>query len=184
MTDTTPLCYGQVTADFDPWFSEDEHDKALARGICKQCPVWATCMVHALVNDFQFGIFAGLDPDERKPLREKMFTELPADHIAALTDKYFIPDIMDPDPEYATPSVEAKYRRRVARAEFCRCQLMETDPEEVPHFGMFMECVEAVMDNPTGTGEELGRVIGRSGAIFNQRLRECFEFFHVDLSVL
>lgn len=182
MTNTTALCHGQVTRDFDPWFSDDDKDKELARGVCRLCPVSATCMVHALINDFPFGIFAGLDPDERKPLREKMFAELPAEQIAALTDKYFIPDIIPP--EYASPSVEAKYRRRAARAEFCRSRLMDADPEEVPHFAMFMECVEAVMDNPTGTGEELGRAVGRSGAMFNQRLRECFEFFRLDMSVL
>lgn len=182
MTENTPLCSKVVTKDYDPWFSDDTRDKALARGICQVCPFWAACMTHALINGFEYGIFAGLDPDERKPLREKMFTDLAPEHIAALTDKYFIPDIMEP--EYASPSVEAKYTRRAVRAEFCRDRLMEVDPDECQHYGMFMECVEAVMDNPTGTGEELGRTIGRSGAMFNQRLRECFDYFGVDMSVL
>jgi hypothetical protein len=178
----TPLCQNIVTKDFDPWFSDDTEERKFARGVCKVCPIWAICMTHALINNFAYGIFAGLDPDERKPLREKMFQELDPEHIAALTDKYFIPDIMEP--EYASASVEAKYQRRGQRAKYCHEQLMEVDPDEVPHYGMFLECVEAVMDNPTGTGEELGRAIGRSGAMFNQRLRECFEFFGVDLSVL
>lgn len=182
MTENTPLCYGVVTKDFDPWFSEDANDQALARGICRECPVWATCMTHALVNDFPFGIFAGLDPEERKPLREKMFKELPAESIAALTDKYFIPDIMEERPN---PSVEAKYRRRRERAETCREMLLTADPHDVgQHYGMWLDCVEAVLDNPTGTGEALGKVVGKSAALFNQRLRECFEYFGMDMSVL
>lgn len=182
MTDNTPLCYGAVTKDFDPWFSEDAADMALARGICKHCPVWATCMVHALVNDFPYGIFAGLAPDERKPIREKMFDELPPETIAALTDKYFMPNIME-DRSY--PSVEAKYRRRRNRAEICHALLMQADPAEVgPHYKIYLDCVEAVLDNPGGTGNTLARSIGKSGALFNQRLRECFEYFDMDMSVL
>lgn len=183
MTENTPLCYGVVTRDYDPWFSDDADDQALARGICHQCPVWATCITHALVNDFPFGIFGGLDPEERAPLREKMFDELPADAIAALTDKYFIPDITE---ERSNPSVEAKYRRRLERAEQCRELLLAADPEDVgQHYTTWMDCVEAVLDNPTGTGDQLGKVIGgKSSALFNRRLRECFEYFGMDLSVL
>jgi hypothetical protein len=171
-----------VSRDYDPWFSDDPDDMALARGICQQCPVWATCMVHSLINDLPFGIFAGLDPEERKPVREKMFKELPADHIAALTDRYFMPDIME---DRTNPSVEAKYRRRRERAETCRELLMNANPAEVgDHYNVYLECVEAVLDNPSGTGEALGKSIGKSGALFNQRLRECFEYFNMDMSVL
>ena len=184
MTENTALCSDRTTRDYDPWFSDDPHDKAVARGVCNVCPIQAVCLVHGLVNGFPFGIFGGLDPDERKPLRDKMFKELPAETVAALMDKYFIPDL----PELADPlpSVAAKYRRRAARADFCRAKLMDTDPVEVPngHHQVYLECVEAVLDRPTATGEELGRVIGKSGALFNQRLRECFEFFDLDLSLL
>lgn len=182
MTENTPLCYGKVTRDYDPWFSDDPHDQAVARTVCRQCPVAATCAVVALVNDFEYGIFAGLDPDERKPLREKMFHDLDANHIAALTDKYFMPNIMD---NRSNPSVEAKYRRRRERAETCRALLMDADPNDVgDHYPVFLACVEAVLDNPAGTGEQLGHAIGKSGALFNQRLRECFEYFNMDMSVL
>lgn len=182
MTENAPLCYGAVTRDFDPWFSDDPGDQALARGICHECPVFATCMVNAIINDFPFGIFAGLDPEERKPVREKMFRELEPEHIAALTDKYFMPDILDTRPH---PSIEAKYRRRHERAEMCRDLLLAADPQEVgQRYPVFMDCVEAVLDNPTGTGEALGKATGKSGALFNQRLRECFEYFDMDMSVL
>jgi hypothetical protein len=182
VTDNTPLCYGHVTRDYDPWFSDDPHDQAVARTVCRQCPVAATCMVVALVNDFEYGIFAATTPDERKPLREKLFNDLDADHVAALTDKYFMPDIME---DYRNPSVEAKYRRRRERAETCRALLMDAEPHEVgDRYPVFLACVEAVLDNPAGTGEQLGHAIGKSGALFNQRLRECFEYFNMDMSVL
>ena len=139
-------------------------------------------MVRALINDFPFGIFAGLNPEERKPVREKMFKELPAEYIAALTDKYFMPDLLDNRPN---PSVEAKRRRRLERAELCHALLMSADPNEVgERYGVFLDCVEAVLDNPSGTGDTLGKAIGKSGALFNQRLRECFEYFDMDMSVL
>jgi WhiB family redox-sensing transcriptional regulator len=40
-----------------------------ARQICKRCPVKAECLTFALSNDEQFGIWGGLDPDERRNLR-------------------------------------------------------------------------------------------------------------------
>jgi hypothetical protein len=140
-------------------------------------------MVHALINDFAYGIFAGLDPAERKPIREKMFKELPAETIAALTDKYFMPDIMEDRP--VRGDREAKYRRRRDRAEVCYERLMIIDPETVgPQYGAYLDCVEAVLNNPDGTGDVLGRAVGKSGSLFNQRLRECFEYFDMDMSVL
>ena len=182
MTENTSLCSKLVTKDSDPWFSEDANEVAFARGVCKVCPVWATCMTFSLVNGFEYGMFAGLTPEERKPIREKMFRELPAETIAALTDTYFVPDIME---DRSFPSVEAKYRRRRERAEVCHALLMNADPDDIgDHYDMYLACVSAVLDNPAGTGETLGKSIGRSGALFNQRLRECFEYFNMDMSVL
>jgi hypothetical protein len=180
---TTTLSKDIVTKDFDPWFSDDAAEKAYARGVCKVCPQLATCTIFGLVNDPEFGIFGGLDPDERKPVREKMEADLPAETVAALRDKYFVPEV-EPAAQALLPSVEAKYRRREARAEYCFERLNETHPDDIRRYSRYMDCVVAVLDSPSATGADLGKALGISSATFNQYLRECFEYFKLDLSVL
>lgn len=174
------LC-APVSKDYDPWFSEEKDDQVVARFICMKCPVRAECLIHALFNDFEYGIFGGLSPEERKPLREYMLKTLDAKVLAKLSDSYLV---VLPSEEYASPSVEAKYVRRHHRAVYCYEELNKLHPTEVPHYDMYDEVLHAVLKNPTGTGEELGRAIGKSTAMFNQRLRECFQYFDVDLSLL
>jgi WhiB family transcriptional regulator, redox-sensing transcriptional regulator len=40
-----------------------------ARKICSRCPVRDDCLAYALNADEEFGIWAGLDPDERRSLQ-------------------------------------------------------------------------------------------------------------------
>lgn len=174
------LC-APVTKDYDPWFADDIQDQIVARSICMSCPVRAQCLIHSLVNDFEYGIFAGLAYEERRPLRDCMLRVLDMDSVSALHKSY---NVTLPVEEYATASVEAKYTRRHQRAETCYDELTKLHPDEVPHYDMFIEVLRAVLKNPTGTGETLGRSIGKSTAMFNQRLREAFEYFGMDLSLL
>lgn len=184
MTDTKwqdrGLC-APIQANFDPWFSDDSDEQMVARSICMSCPARADCIVHALVNDFEYGIFGGLSPEERKPLRENMLQELDTKVVAELNHSYGV--VMSSE-EYASPSVEAKYTRREQRANQCYEMLTQRNPDEVPHYEMYLDVLRAVLRDPTGTGEELGKSIGKSTAMFNQRLREAFEFFHMDMSIL
>jgi WhiB family redox-sensing transcriptional regulator len=39
-----------------------------AKKICRRCPVRAECLTFAISNDERFGIWGGLDPDERRNL--------------------------------------------------------------------------------------------------------------------
>ncbi|HEX6523076.1 MAG TPA: WhiB family transcriptional regulator [Streptosporangiaceae bacterium] len=45
---------------------------AEAKQICRRCPVRAECLAFATSNDERFGIWGGLDPDERRNLRRSM----------------------------------------------------------------------------------------------------------------
>ena len=175
------LC-APVQKNYDPWFAEDDvEQQMIARVICMSCPVRADCIVHSLVNNFEYGIFGGLSPEERKPLREHMLETLDVKVVAELEISYLV---STPEEEHVTPSVEAKYTRRLSRAEMCYDEMTAMEPHEVPHYDMYMDVLRAVLRNPTGTGEQLGRSLGKSTAMFNQRLRECFEFFNLDMSVL
>lgn len=64
MTASTLPCRNN---DPDLWFPDTYHgDNArTARSLCGQCPVRVACLRRALRNCDQFGIFGGLDPDER-----------------------------------------------------------------------------------------------------------------------
>lgn len=45
--------------------------KSLALTACSECPVIAQCYEFAICNNEKFGIWAGLTPDQRKPLVAK-----------------------------------------------------------------------------------------------------------------
>lgn len=169
------LCSKVVTATYDPWFSEDAGQQAYARGVCKVCPALASCALFALANDFEYGIFAAMDPPTRKELQDN----IPGD-VQVRLQSYHVTDIEQP--VYKTASVEAKYIRRQQRAQYCYDRMRNMT--DIPRGGRFFDVVVAVIDFPAGTGEQLGKRCGLSAATFNQYLRECFEYFNLDLSVL
>jgi WhiB family redox-sensing transcriptional regulator len=59
-----------LCADVDPeLFFPSNGDPAIeARHVCGQCPVTAECLAYALTNQEEYGIWGGLDPEERKAL--------------------------------------------------------------------------------------------------------------------
>jgi WhiB family transcriptional regulator, redox-sensing transcriptional regulator len=40
-----------------------------ARRVCFACPVRNACLTYALDEDIRDGLYGGLDPDEREPMR-------------------------------------------------------------------------------------------------------------------
>jgi WhiB family redox-sensing transcriptional regulator len=59
------LC-GQT--DPDLFFSDSASQTELAKAICKRCPVREECLAHALETREDFGVWGGLDRDERRRL--------------------------------------------------------------------------------------------------------------------
>lgn len=58
--------------DTSAWFSFDRDDIAYALGVCGACPVREECLEFALEEGIDFGIFGGLEQDDRRALRRRM----------------------------------------------------------------------------------------------------------------
>ncbi len=68
----TYLDYSQaLCAQTDPelFFPEGGGSSAQAKQICGVCPVKDDCLMEALVNNYEDGIWGGLAPRERRELR-------------------------------------------------------------------------------------------------------------------
>lgn len=46
----------------------DKHREAMAKNICRTCPVAAECLLHALNKDEMYGIWGSFAPKDRKNL--------------------------------------------------------------------------------------------------------------------
>jgi WhiB family redox-sensing transcriptional regulator len=75
------LCTQLDTTESDPLFFGVERRKApgqliaasnIAKLICKQCPVRATCLTNALVNDERYGVWGGTSGRQRAKLRTRL----------------------------------------------------------------------------------------------------------------
>jgi WhiB family redox-sensing transcriptional regulator len=64
--------------DPEEFFPEKGGTTALAKKICRSCPVTAQCLDYALTHNEQFGIWGGRSPAERGVLLE----EIPLDNTA------------------------------------------------------------------------------------------------------
>lgn len=52
-------------------YREQVRAQALAKSICKRCPVAAECLATALEQDQRYGIWGGTDPSERSEIRRR-----------------------------------------------------------------------------------------------------------------
>lgn len=58
--------------DSEIFFPAHDDPGTEAKHICQRCPVRVACLRFALSNDERFGIWGGLDADERAALRRKL----------------------------------------------------------------------------------------------------------------
>lgn len=59
--------------DAELWFADTSHRiHVRAASICHDCPVRRPCLAWALVFDEDFGVWGGLSPAERSPLRRRL----------------------------------------------------------------------------------------------------------------
>jgi WhiB family redox-sensing transcriptional regulator len=63
------LCIG---TDPEIFFPPSDKMTAEARTICGSCPVRRQCLAYAVTADEPFGIWGGLDPEERRSLRRRL----------------------------------------------------------------------------------------------------------------
>ena len=63
------LCIGE---DPEIFFPPSDKLAAEARTICGSCPVRRQCLAYAVTADEPFGIWGGLDPEERRSLRRRL----------------------------------------------------------------------------------------------------------------
>jgi WhiB family redox-sensing transcriptional regulator len=64
---------GTATDFYPPMQTERKHERLArerrAKSVCATCPVQAACLEHAIAVDERFGIWGGLNHDERRLLR-------------------------------------------------------------------------------------------------------------------
>jgi WhiB family redox-sensing transcriptional regulator len=65
---------GAAAADFyPPMHTERKHERLArerrAKSVCAACPVQVQCLEHAIAVDERYGIWGGLNHDERRLLR-------------------------------------------------------------------------------------------------------------------
>jgi WhiB family redox-sensing transcriptional regulator len=63
------LCVG---SDPEAFFPAADDAAAEARSICAACPVRGQCLAYAVTADELFGIWGGLDPQQRRTLRRRV----------------------------------------------------------------------------------------------------------------
>jgi WhiB family redox-sensing transcriptional regulator len=83
----SPLCLEQAAADLrrkwsihalcatsdpDIFFPPGDDPATEARQICADCPVQGQCLAYAVAADEPFGIWGGLDTQERRTLRRRL----------------------------------------------------------------------------------------------------------------
>jgi hypothetical protein len=98
-------CRGHLDLD---WIEPNKREKERCRAVCAACPVQAACQRAALITGEAWGIWGGLDPDERA--------------IVAAEHGYPLPAVL---PAHGTNSRYAKHRCpcaacRQAHAEYER----------------------------------------------------------------
>jgi WhiB family redox-sensing transcriptional regulator len=64
---------GMATDFYPPMHAERKHERLArerrAKSVCAACPVQAACLEHAISVDERYGIWGGLNQDERRLLR-------------------------------------------------------------------------------------------------------------------
>ena len=64
---------GMATDFYPPMHTERKHERLArerrAKAVCAACPVQTQCLEHAIAADERYGIWGGLNQDERRLLR-------------------------------------------------------------------------------------------------------------------
>ena len=74
MNDTAPdwrdrAACTRSTISFFPEGRRYEEQSAAAKAVCRTCPVRVDCLLHAINEGEEWGVWGGLDERERAPLR-------------------------------------------------------------------------------------------------------------------
>ena len=58
---------GSCTSDPSPddWHSTEKEDVARAKAVCMECEIRVACLDYSIRNDERFGVWGGLDHDQR-----------------------------------------------------------------------------------------------------------------------
>lgn len=56
---------------------------ARAKEVCAQCPVKEACLDFALLTNQEFGVWGGLDEEERRQIRRRLRRQRGRDHLVA-----------------------------------------------------------------------------------------------------
>lgn len=88
-------CRGLADQYFDPWDADDraERPNATAMQYCQRCPVRQECLIEAITNDEEYGVWGGLTRRQRKMLvraRKRKRCPICSGKLLADTDAYHL----------------------------------------------------------------------------------------------
>ena len=98
------------------FFSDNKDDKERARAYCRMCLVQAECLDEAMRNDERYGIWGGLDPDERRIAKRQKQRLRPCGTTAAYRRHRAAGEEPCDDCKAAKAEESAAFRRKKASA--------------------------------------------------------------------
>lgn len=162
-------------ADFDPdiFFdraAENPDIAEMAKEVCAGCSMIQNCLNAAMLNNEKYGIWGGMDPDERQKHRRAWERSQGGRGVVRTirqTSGIFIHD----------PSIERRYAARLAAARECRARAVESG--NFPRRDEFLAVLEMIISHPMDDGKRLAARMGISKTWFNTMKREVYRKFDV-----
>lgn len=136
-----------TTTDPDLWYREDVFSEEAAKQKCRACPIRRACLTDALVNDEEYGVWGGMNREERNAYLPhfKKTVDLPAVVAAHHRDTI-------------QGSAQVIYERRLGVAKQIRATLKTSDPR----YDAYRQLVDVAIANPQTPLKRLAMMIDRS----------------------
>ena len=150
--------------------TEDPGIAKMAKDLCHGCPIRRTCLDTAMLNKEEYGIWGGMDAQERRShwyLWNRVKGGKGA--VRALRD--------DEGIVIHDPSIDRRYSERLRAARAARAALVAVG--EFERKREYLQVLDMIVANPTDDAGKLAKRLGRSTTWFNTLKRESYAKFGV-----
>lgn len=162
-------------AGYDPdiFFDRAESNQAIAqqaKAICSSCPMIRKCLDTAMISNEEYGIWGGMDPDERRAYRSRWARVRNGGRPIGRTK---LERSLDRSESMMNAkSRERHYKARLSAAKECRKRMLA-----MPYFHRredLITVLELIIAHPTEDAGSLARRAGYSKSWFNKQKREVY----------